>query len=55
MRYHWTASAAGLGGKDTIKRNLKGGDVKEGILLNKKTLWSFFKTQNSIYSKSMSR
>ena len=29
-------SAAGLVGKGTIKRNLKGGDKKEGILLHKK-------------------
>ena len=31
-------SAAGLGRKGTVKTNLKGGDVKEEIMLHKKTL-----------------
>ena len=44
-------SAAGLGKKGRIKRNLKGRDINEGILLHKNSL----KTQSSIHSKSISR
>ena len=36
-------SATGLGGKSTIKRNFKAGDVKEGIMLHKKLLDSLLR------------
>ena len=36
MWCHWTAFCSRSWGKGTIKRNLKGGDVKEGNLLHKR-------------------
>ena len=36
--------AVGLGEKGTITRNVKGGDIKEGILLHNNFLQALFKT-----------
>ena len=49
-------SAARLGEKGTIKTNLKGGDVKEGILLHKKFFEALLRPKVACFSKSqMSR